>query len=149
MDQYQFFRSFSRLFDFYAPLPSQRCNSHFDLTLASFLLRTQSCMLIISSLSVIYLCHIDSTFSQIALVRDSSRDGWIEKIIKQKWSSGLFWAGGTAEKKNTSNCHKYATFWGGFFNFLQAKKTIQNASKNILMSALKSSIIDNIVPSKR
>ena len=46
MDQYQFFRSFSRLFDFYAPLPSQRCNSHFDLTLASFLLRTQSCILI-------------------------------------------------------------------------------------------------------
>ena len=112
--------SFSRLFDFYAPLPSQRCNSHFDLTLASFLLRTQSCMLIISSLSVIYLCHIDSTFSQIALVRDSSRDGWIEKIIKQKWSSGLFWAGGNAEKK-TPNYHKYATFWGVFFNFLRSK----------------------------
>ena len=34
---------------------------------------------------------------------------------------GLFWAVMAAEKKNP-NCHKYATFWGGFFNFLWAKK---------------------------
>jgi hypothetical protein len=36
-----------------------------------------------------------------------------------------FWAGlgsrGCREKK-TPNCHEYATFWGGFFNFLWAKK---------------------------
>ena len=31
--------------------------------------------------------------------RDSSRDGCIKKCIKGKWSSGLFWAGGAAEKK--------------------------------------------------
>ena len=54
--------------------------------------------------------------------RDSCRDGWIEKILKRKWRSGLFWAGGAAEKKN---CHKYATFWGGFFNFLWAKKDLK------------------------
>ena len=35
------------------------------------------------------------------LHRDSSRDGWIEKFIKRKWSSGLFWAVGAAEKKNS------------------------------------------------
>jgi hypothetical protein len=36
-----------------------------------------------------------------------------------------FWAvlgsRGCSEKK-PPNCHKYATFWGGFFNFLWAKK---------------------------
>ena len=45
--------------------------------------------------------------------RDSSRDGWIEKNIKRKWSSGLFWAGGAAEKK-PPNCHK-CDFLGWFF----------------------------------
>ena len=34
-----------------------------------------------------------------------------------------FWAVGAEEKKKTPNCHKYATFWGGFFNFLWAKKS--------------------------
>ena len=33
--------------------------------------------------------------------RDSSRDGWIKKFIKRKWSSGLFWVVGAAEKKNS------------------------------------------------
>ena len=51
------------------------------------------------------------------LDRDSSRDGLIEKIIKQKRSSGLFWTGGAAEKKKT-NCHKYAIFWGVFCQLL-------------------------------
>ena len=36
-----------------------------------------------------------------------------------------FWAGlgswGCREKK-PPKCHKYATFWGGFFNFLWEKK---------------------------
>ena len=53
--------------------------------------------------------------------RDSGLDNCIEKIIKLKWSSGLFWAGGAAERK-TLNCHKYATFWVGFFNFLWTKQ---------------------------
>ena len=38
-----------------------------------------------------------------------------------KRSSGLFWAVWVAEKR-TPNCHKYTTFWSGFFNFLWAKK---------------------------
>ena len=49
--------------------------------------------------------------------RDLSRDDW----IKLKWSSGLFGAVAAAEKK-PPNCHKYATFWGGNFKFLWAKK---------------------------
>ena len=54
--------------------------------------------------------------------RDPTRDGWIKEFIKWKWSSGLFWAvsRGSREKK-PPNCHKYATFWGGFFNFLWEK----------------------------
>ena len=32
-----------------------------------------------------------------------------------------FWAGLGSEKK-PPKCTKYATFWGGFFNFLWAKK---------------------------
>jgi hypothetical protein len=38
-----------------------------------------------------------------------------------------FWAvlgsRGCREKK-PPNCHKYASFWGGFFNFLWAKKNL-------------------------
>ena len=36
-------------------------------------------------------------------IRDSSRDGWIKEFMKQKLSSGLFWAVVAAEKK-TPNC---------------------------------------------
>ena len=52
--------------------------------------------------------------------RDPTRDGWIEEFIKRKRSSGLFWVVGAAEKK-TLNCHKYATFWGGFLMFSRSK----------------------------
>ena len=45
---------------------------------------------------------------------------------------------GCREKKPPI-CHKYATFWDGFFNFLWAKKL--NLSKNIVASVLKSYII--------
>ena len=44
------------------------------------------------------------------------------------------------QRKKLHNCHKYATFWGGFFHFLRAKKTLKNF-KDILASALKSYII--------
>jgi hypothetical protein len=53
--------------------------------------------------------------------RDLRRDDCIKDFIKRKLSSGLFWAVGAAEKKKPY-CNKYATFWGGFFNFLWAKK---------------------------
>ena len=46
-----------------------------------------------------------------------------------------FWVVRAAEEK-TPDWHKYATFWGVFFNFLWAKK-IQNFSNNVLASALK------------
>ena len=55
-------------------------------------------------------CHIQRSYQR-----------WLEKRIYKTESSGLFWAVGAVEKK-TPNCHKYATFWGGFFNFLCGKK---------------------------
>ena len=64
--------------------------------------------------------------------RDPTRDGWIKEFIKRKWSSGLIWAVGAAEKK-LLNCYKYATFWGGFSTFCG-----QNFKENIVASALKS-----------
>ena len=47
----------------------------------------------------------------ILLPKDSSRDNWIEKIIKRE-VLGFFWVGRAAEKKKSPNCHKYATFCG-------------------------------------
>ena len=41
-----------------------------------------------------------------------------EMVGKKNLSDGNE-AQGCREKK-TPNCHKYATFWGGFFNFLWA-----------------------------
>jgi hypothetical protein len=54
------------------------------------------------------------------MIQDTTRDGWIKEFIKRKLSSGLFWAVWAAEKKKPPNCHKYATFLGGFFNFFWA-----------------------------
>ena len=45
-------------------------------------------------------------------------------------------------KTTTPNCHKYATFLGGFFNFLWAT-FFWNFYVNIFVSALKSCIIQN------
>ena len=36
-------------------------------------------------------------------IRDLSRDDWIKEFIKRKWSSGLVWAVGAAEKKTLPN----------------------------------------------
>ena len=52
--------------------------------------------------------------------RDFSRDDWIKEFIKRKWSSGLFWAVGAAEKKKGLG-RLWATFWSGFFNFWWSK----------------------------
>ena len=62
-----------------------------------------------------------AVWEQLHLCRDPTRDGWIKEFIKRKWSSGLFWAVGLQRKK-TPNCHKDATFWGGFFYFFVGKK---------------------------
>ena len=35
--------------------------------------------------------------------RDLSRDDWIKEFIKRKWSSGLVWAVGAAERKKLPN----------------------------------------------
>ena len=62
-----------------------------------------------------------AVWEQLHLCRDPTRDGWIKEFINRKWSSGLFWAVGL-QKKKTPNCHKDATFWGGFFYFFVGKK---------------------------
>ena len=67
--------------------------------------------------------------------RDLSRDDWIKEFIKRKWSCGLFWAVGAAEKKK-SQLPKVCNFLRCFFQFLEGKKKF----KNILASALKSYI---------
>jgi hypothetical protein len=54
--------------------------------------------------------------------RDPTRDGWIKEFIKQKGSSGLFWAVSQGCREKKKKCHTYATFWGGFFNFSWEKK---------------------------
>ena len=38
--------------------------------------------------------------------RDALRDGCIKEFIKQKRSSGLFWAVRAAEKRKPPNCYK-------------------------------------------
>ena len=72
-------------------------------------------------------------------VRDLRREDWIKEFIKRKSSSWLFGAVWAKEKK-TPNCHEYATFLSGFFNFLWAKKNLKKF-KDILASSLKSYII--------
>ena len=64
------------------------------------------------------------------LCRDSSRDGWIEKFIKRKWRSVLFWAGGAAEKNPTAISMQHFGVKISFLIF----------HKNIFESALKSYI---------
>jgi hypothetical protein len=55
-----------------------------------------------------------------------------------------FWAvlgsQGCREKK-TPTCHKYATFWDGFFNFLWAKKDLKLKKKPFSISTKKVSIL--------
>ena len=41
----------------------------------------------------------DDKLAVMYKIRDPTRDGWIKEFIKQKWSSGLYWAVGGAEKK--------------------------------------------------
>ena len=53
-------------------------------------------------------------------LRHSTTDHWIQESIKRIFSPGLFWAVGSAEKKNP-NCHKYATFEVSFFMFSWSK----------------------------
>jgi len=57
-------------------------------------------------------------------------------MYRKIYKTGMnFWAvlgrRGCREKK-TPNCHKYATFWGGFFNFLWAKKKFKFFLKTFL-----------------
>ena len=64
-------------------------------------------------------------------IRDLSRDDCIKEFIKGKWSSGLFWAVGAAEKKPPN-------VLGWFFQLFVGKKNNFNFPKYILASALKS-----------
>ena len=45
------------------------------------------------------LYHVAAEASYVPT--DFSTDDWIERFIKRKWSSGLLWAGGAAEKKTS------------------------------------------------
>ena len=72
--------------------------------------------------------HFRVKTCKMIITRDPTRDGWIEEFIKQKWSSGLFWAVGAAEKKNLPTAISmqlfgvvFSTFWGQkiIFNFFQ------------------------------
>ena len=67
---------------------------------------------------------------------------WLDKrIYKRKWSSGLFWAVRTAEKRKRPTAMSMQLFFSGFFNFLWANFFfLLLFFKNILASALKSYI---------
>ena len=45
----------------------------------------------------------------------------------------MFWAVGAAEKKKPPNCHKYATFWGRFFQLFEGKNFFEIFFKKKLM----------------
>ena len=51
---------------------------------------------------------------------------WLAKRIYKTeikfWPLGCFGQSGLKRKKTPPNCHKYASFWGGFFNFFLDKK---------------------------
>ena len=72
----------------------------------------------------IYICRIVTHILSRPTIRDLSRDDWVKEFIKRKWSSGLFYAVKAAEKK-TPNCHKNATFWGGFLMFSRSKNNLK------------------------
>ena len=72
--------------------------------------------------------------------RNSSRDGWIKESIKRKWSFGLFWAVGAAEKKKLPTAISMQLFGVVFSTFCGQNKFRFFLSKNILASALKSCI---------
>ena len=54
--------------------------------------------------------------------RDYSRDGWIKEFTKRKLSSGLFWAGGAAEKKKLPTAISMQLFGVVFSTFCGQKK---------------------------
>ena len=54
--------------------------------------------------------------------RDLSWDDWIKEFMKLKWSSGLFWAVGSAEKKNLPYV---CNFLGWFFQLFKVKKSFR------------------------
>ena len=77
----------------------------------------------------------------LAFLRDLSRDDWIKEFIKRKWSSGLFWAVGAAEKKKLPTAISMQLFEVGFSTFCEQKTFLIFFLKDILASALKSYII--------
>ena len=47
-----------------------------------------------------------------------SQQRWLNKRQNRNEVLGCF----GLQRKKTHNCHKYATFWFGFFNFLRTKR---------------------------
>ena len=87
-------------------------------------------------------CTVHSISAQtsqeaIKCTKQRSYQRWLEKTIYKMEMK--FWAvlgRRGCREKNPPNCHKYATFWGVFFNFLWAKKIFR-----IFQKILKSYII--------
>ena len=77
---------------------------------------------------------LSSGFSTMAVMNPP--ESKLAKRTSVHCRTGLFWAVGTAEKKN-ANCQKYATFEGSFLIFFKGKFFFKNF-KNIVASALKS-----------
>ena len=73
-------------------------------------------------------CTLMNTTNLFKMSRNQRSYQRLKEFIKWKWSSGLFWADGAAEKK-TPNRHKYATFWGGFLMFSRSKNTFKKIWK--------------------
>ena len=57
-------------------------------------------------------------FSSLNTTGDSSRDDCIEKKFKTEMKFRAVLGRRGCREKKPPNCHKNATFWGVFFNFL-------------------------------
>ena len=92
-------------------------------------------------LEILYNTRVKCTY------RDLSRDDWIKEFIKRKWSSGLFWAVGAAEKKKLPTAISmqllevvFSTFCGqkNIFKFFQKYFSIRTKKlHNIKLSNIK------------
>ena len=61
-----------------------------------------SSLMVLFRVSKVWIIKNNTNLNSIlANTRDLSRDDWIKEFIKRKWSSGLFWAVGAAEKKKS------------------------------------------------
>ena len=67
------------------------------------------------------ICKFGEQTSRILVIYKTEMKLWA--VLGCFGQSGL-------ERKKTPNCHKYATFWSVFFNFLWAKKKFKFSKKH-------------------